>query len=141
MLFYYEATDFSHDDSNTCRADETWDAPADCTVRCGSDLMDRISFILAAMKEEPWLPAALRSLILGGFLELRQDYRFGNLTLEYARNAISDIAAACFVYNDLTMKSKTLRHVRVLDMELAGFSSTDAHVRLLSMNGESKFAS
>ena len=118
---YYESSTDSALDETLFENDGSWvEVPRDCSVKSADECMDRIEFILSALKEESWLPAALRGLILDGIVKLRHFYRFDRLSLSDARDCLSDMAMGCYFYNDLTMKSKTLRHVRVLDMELAG---------------------
>lgn len=103
-----------------------WEAPVDCSIRSAQDLINRIEYILEAIKEESWLPAALRVLMLDGILTLRNQYLANGLTYSEACNLVGQMALGCFYYNDLTMSSKALRHVRVLDMELAGRDTLSA---------------
>ncbi len=90
-----------------------------CTVGTFEDLLQRLSFIVAALKEEPWLPLPARIAVLECALQLGGIEDAAGADLRQASAFVAEMAAACFRFDDLTLGSVVLRQVRVLDMELA----------------------
>ena len=83
-----------------------------------SAAVGRIERILAAIRDESWLPLGLRTLLAEEVTSLRDELCRGEITLEQVGERVHGIALSSFAYREVVMRSEAVTQLRVLDLEL-----------------------
>lgn len=95
-----------------------WPANKLPTLKDGDALCSRIAFILERMESEQWLPYHLQEAVSNTCHDIFERFSADELTYDYAKAQIEELATTCFEHDDILLESAVLCQIRILDLEM-----------------------
>lgn len=117
---------------NDTSGPSSWPSKRLMTLESVDALMERLDYIRSYIAKELWLPDEVISAFVKTHASLKRSHESRELDYPAARAEIQRLAAQCFAYDSLTLRSKTLCQVRTLDLELSALESDQNGARAVS---------